>query len=425
MRVRDSSNCSIILTPDDWRIGDPLSVCILSRPGPGKSDLAKARRAVLASMMDFIDNGTEGNARERLRHEVLCSEEGPLSCKQSNGCIQEPSLVSSRGNPLWSRLVEVTQDLKGELPFIHLESECYIKVYLRAVSKPYILVYGPDPTTVNQAAGKVQETIRGLVGSASQKDDLFNTRSMKSARTSPDRSFEQSTTITATYPEPGEVSEQMAIAAKNPSNLLEVEIPGWLFEARTDVYDHIFGTAPEALANALEAQAGCEISEAKSGSLRIYSGGNKPDFGQMIHLVEDSLLRILKIENDEAAKDRLLYDLSEKTRRNSPYQRRDADEIMQTRNIGFTRHPWWTWARALPVKRHGDDKVEFHGRFLGKLKPPDVSILIYEGKHEPKLCEPYIIVKGAHLEKVKWAVKVVKDHMIRHQQNCDCIPKWK
>mmetsp|Transcript_33332 Transcript_33332/g.79688 ORF Transcript_33332/g.79688 Transcript_33332/m.79688 type:complete len:924 (+) Transcript_33332:296-3067(+) len=419
-RFQNSSNCSISLMPSYWRIGDTLRVRI--KTCPGKSDLVRARGEILASMMDFIDDGTaEGNARERLRHEVLCSEEGPLSCKQSNGCI----LVSKNGNLLWSRLVEVTQDLKGELPFIQIGSECFIKVYRREIKvcKPYILVYGPDPSKVNQAAGKVQETISGLVDSASQ-GTLLNARPTTSARTSPDKSFEP------------EFSKQTAIT---PSDLLEMKIPHWLFEARTRVYDHIFGTAPDSLiaflnqagcaiskaeSGSLTIQAGCAISEAESGFLTIHSGENSPNFGQMFHLVEDSLLQILKIENDDAATDRLLYDLSEQTRRFSPYRRHDAYNIIQTRNIESTRYPWWTWAMTLPAKRHLDETVEYHGRFLAKLRPPGVHIRVYDGRHAPKLCEPYVLVKGPNLKQVEWAVKVMREDMIRHQQKCGCMPKW-
>ena len=404
-RFQNSTNCSISLMPRNWKKGDSLRVCIKARPG--KSDIARAKDEILESMMQFI---TDASARERLRHEVMFSEQGPLSCKESNGCI----FVLKNGTMCWSRLVEVTPDPKGKmpfkLPFIPLGSGCFIKVYRGELGcKPFILVYGPDPSRVNQAAGKVQEAIRGLVDS--NEDTFLNARSYECARSSPDKSFERLTAASTTNPE---------LMTKTPLGLLEVKIPRWVFFAKIRVYDHIFGTAPDALA-ALLAQAGCTISRGELGSLAIRSDQNSTSVGQMFHLVEDSLLQILKIENDDQSTERLLYELSEQTRRNSPYQRHDVNNIMQTRNTNSTRHHWWTWTGTLPTKKHADETVEYHGSFLGKLRPPGVHIVVYLG---PKLCEPYVLVKGPNLKQVEWAVKFVKDEMIRHQQNCGCIPKW-
>ena len=399
------SQCTIHLMPTNWKVGDPLRICIKAAPCQGDL-LRAARRVFLRMLMEFF---AEPNAKARLEHELLCFEEGPLSCKRSHGCI----LVPKSGTHHWSRLIELPQHGLDASRLVGSADGCHIEVHRNeandkhAVCDPFLVVYGPEPAKVKQAAGKVAKALSSSVDPlvATKRPTCMggnspSERPMKNARTSCDNIA--------------------TVVRSHKPFVLEIIIPGWMFKARTRIYEHIFGTQPDTLDNMLN-KIGCALERKVDtrDTVVIRSNGTASE-GKVIKLFEDSLLQILSKEGDERANDKLLYELSALYRHNKGHGDMKRIRDLNADRTVHNRPALWACVMELPVLNSTID----HGHFLNKVKQDGVNIILHCGRGKPKLCRPYIVVKGRKLEHVEQAVEEIHRLMINHQKRCDCLPKW-
>lgn len=359
---------------------------------------------------------SEPNANARLEHELICFEEGPLSCKRSHGCILVQKSCTQQH---WQRLIELPHGRDASRLVGPADTDgCHVEAHQNkandepAVCDPFLLAYGPEPAKVKQAAQKIARALSSsfhhnnatkIKRPACQGENSLTERQMKVARTSCDN---------------------LATSVQSCNQFeLEITIPDWLFKSRTRIYEHLFGAQPDSLVKRL-AQICCTLHRPQNGGTNILV--IRPNVtvseGRAIRLVEDSLLHILSMEGDGRANDRLLYDLSPQYRHNKGYS-----DILQIRDLDEDplNHPkLWAWARELPVQNRTID----HGFFLKHIKQDGVDIIILHGggSHmaKPKLCRPYIIVKGRKRNPVEQAVEAIHLSMIKHQDKCNCVPKW-